>query len=71
MSIDLPSGVEAQLRALAAQQGRQLPEIVEEAIRQYIEASSITDVDAREVAETQEALVRELPPLDDWKAGDS
>ena len=32
MSIDLPSGIEEQLRALAAQQGRNLLDVVEEAI---------------------------------------
>ena len=71
MSIDLPSAVEDQLRALAAQQGRKVPDVVEEAIRQYLEASSITDVEATQIAQTQEALLRELPPEEDWQAGES
>jgi len=71
MSIDLPPAIENELRALAAQQGRNLPEVVEEAIRQYVEALSITDVDPAEVAQAQEALLKELPPDEDWKAGKS
>lgn len=46
-------------------------EVVEEAIRQYVEASAITDVDSMAIAETQESLLKELPPVDDWKAGKS
>ena len=40
-------------------------------IRQYLEATAITDVDANELAETQAALLGELPPIADWKAGDA
>ena len=41
--------------------------LVEEAVRQYLEAAAITDVDAGEVAETQDALLVELPDISDWK----
>ena len=71
MSIELPGGVEEQLRTLAARQGRDVRALVEEAIRQYLEAAAITDVDADAVAEAQAALVGELPRIPDWKAGDA
>jgi predicted transcriptional regulator len=61
MSIELPGSVEEQLRKLAAKQGRDVCALVEEAIRQYLEASAITDLDATQAAETQAALLGELP----------
>ena len=71
MSIDLPNSVEAQLRTLAQQQGRDVRAVVEEAIRLYLEAAAITDVDSNDVAETQTALLAELPPIPDWKANNA
>ena len=71
MSIELPGSVEQQLRTLAAKQGRDVRALVEEAIRQYLEAAAITDVDANELAEAQAALLSELPRIPDWKAGDA
>ena len=68
MSIELPIGVEEQLRGLAATQGRDVVELVEEAVRQYLEAVAITDVAADEVADAQAALIAELPTISDWKA---
>ena len=68
MSIDLPSSVEEQLRRLAAQQGRDVATLVQEALRQYIERAAITDIETDEVAETQAALVGELPDIAEWKA---
>ena len=68
MSIELPIGVEEQLRGLAATQGRDVVELVEEAVRQYLEAIAITDVAADEVADAQAALIAELPKISDWKA---
>jgi predicted transcriptional regulator len=67
MSIELPVRVEGQLRTLAARQGRDVGVLVEEAVRQYLEAAAITDVDAGEVAETQDALLAELSDISDWK----
>ncbi|MEE8585943.1 MAG: hypothetical protein V3T83_13940 [Acidobacteriota bacterium] len=43
----------------------------EEAVRQYLEAAAITDVDASEVAEAQAALLAELPHVTAWKAGEA
>ena len=61
MSIELPVSVGEQLRNLAAKQGRDVRTLVEESVRQYLEAVAITDLDATQVAETQTALLGELP----------
>ena len=71
MSIDLPGSVEEQLRSLAARQGRDVRTLVEEAVRQYLESSAITDLDSSQVAEAQTALLSELPTVSDWKADDA
>ncbi len=69
MSIELPGSIEEQLRSLAAKQGRDVRTLVEEAIRQYLEAAAITDLDTRDIAETQTTLLAELRDIPDWKAG--
>ena len=71
MSIELPGSVEEQLRNLAAKQGRDVRTLVEEAVRQYLDSAAITDLDATQVAETQAALLGELPHVSDWKANDA
>jgi len=71
MSIELPGSIEEQLRKLAAKQGRDVRTLVEEAVRQYLESAAITDLDATQVAETQTALLGELPHVSDWKADDA
>ncbi len=63
MSFQLPQGVEEQIRDLAKQQGRDVRVLVEEAIRLYLETEAITDLDGADVAETQTALLSELPKL--------
>ncbi len=68
MSFELPVGIEKQLRSLAAIQGREVGALLEEAVRQYVEAVAITDVENREVAEAQAALLTELPEICDWEA---
>jgi predicted transcriptional regulator len=67
MTIDLPNVVEEQLRDLAKRQNRDIAELIEDAIRQYLEAAAITDVDPKEVAETQAKLLSELPPISKWE----
>ncbi len=71
MNIDLPSGVEDELRSLAEKQGRDVRALAEEAIRHYLVSAAITDIDADDVAETQTALVGELPNLMAWEADDA
>ena len=55
---------EQELRRLAGRQGRALAEVVEAALRSYIEAEAITDVESADVAATQSALVSELTDID-------
>jgi len=69
MTIELPATVEKELRHLAVVQSRDIGELVEEAVRQYLDSSAITDLDADQVAETQMALVGELQGIPEWKAG--
>ena len=71
MTIDLPSTIEERLRDLAKRQNREIGELVEDAVRQYLEAAAITDVDPNQVADTQTKLLRELPPISKWKANDA
>jgi predicted transcriptional regulator len=71
MTIELPSIVEEQLRNLAVKQGRDVRALVEDALRQYLEFAAITDLDPSQVAETQAALLTELPNVSGWKADDA
>ena len=68
MSIELSGSVEQQLRALAAKQGRDVRTLAEEAVRQYLDAAAITDLDAADVADAQDALISELSDISAWKA---
>ncbi len=69
MSIELPATVEKALRALAVTQRRALHELVDEAVRLYLEAAALTDLTAEEVGETQLAVAGELRDLPRWKDG--
>jgi predicted transcriptional regulator len=71
MTIDLPSVVEQQLRDLAKRQNRDIAELIEDAIRQYLEAAAITDVDPNHVGETQAEVLRELFPIAKWETDDA
>jgi predicted transcriptional regulator len=71
MTIDLPSVVEEQLRDLAKRQNRDVAELIEDTIRQYLEAAAITDLDPNQVAETQAKLLSELPPISKWEVDDA
>jgi predicted transcriptional regulator len=69
MTIELPMSIEKDLRNLALVQSRDIRDLVEEAVRQYLESAAITDLDAEEVAETQVALLGELRDIPAWKGG--
>lgn len=69
MTIELPGSVEEPLRDLARRQDREIGALVEDAVRQYLEAAAITDLDSAEIAESQAALVSELSGIPAWKAG--
>lgn len=66
MSIDVSEQLEGRLRQLARQQGRALETIIEEAIRQYLDAVAITDLQPADIAATQEKLAGELTNLPAW-----
>jgi len=42
--------------------------LVEEALRQYLESASITDLEPTQIAEAQAALPGDLPHVSNWKA---
>jgi predicted transcriptional regulator len=67
MTIELPGTVEKELRTLAAKRGQDIGALLEAAVRQYLEAEAITDLDAEEIPETQMALIGELRDLPEWK----
>jgi len=69
MTIELPAQVEKELRDLAVTQNRTLGELVKDAVQQYLETAAITDLDAGQVAETQEAMLGELHGIGEWKGG--
>jgi predicted transcriptional regulator len=69
VTIDLPRVVEEQLRELAKRQNRDIADLIEDAVRQYLEAAAITDLDPNQVAETQAKLLGELPPISKWEVG--
>ena len=71
MSIQLRQNVEEQIRKLAKKQGRDVGVLVEEAVRLYLDAAAIGDLDSDDVAKAQTALLSELPEIPDWKAGDA
>ena len=71
MTIELPSVVEEQLRDLAKKQNRDVATVIEDAVRQYIDAAAITDVDLDQIAETQATLLCELPPISKWETDDA
>ena len=71
MTVELTGRTEAQLRDLAAKQGRSVGVLVDEAVRLYLETAAITDLEPAEVAEAQEALLGELGELAEWQDGDA
>ena len=69
MTIELPGIVEGPLRNLAERQKRDVNTLVAEAVRQYLEAEAITDLDPSQVAEAQLALAGELQGVVPWQGG--
>ncbi len=66
MTIQLPANLENELRQLAQERRRDLQDLVQDAIRQFIDASAITDLDSVDVAQCQIELADELPAVEDW-----
>ena len=44
MTVHVPASIEDQIKRLAQKQGRDVQVLLEEALRQYLEAAAITDV---------------------------
>ena len=68
MTIDISNSIEQQLRGIAQREGRDVGAVLEEAIRLYVEAASITDLDPDDVAETQVALAGDLSGIPSWES---
>lgn len=45
--------------------------LVEEAVRLYLDAAAITDLDTMDVGATQASLAQELSDIPEWPAEDS
>ena len=69
MTIDLSTPLAEELRHLAGVSGKDVEALVEEAVRQYVDAASITDVSSDDVAATQASLVGELSRVPAWLEG--
>ena len=59
MVIQVDNLIEQELRRLAGHQGRALADVVEAALRSYIETEAIADIEPADVAATQ-LLLRSL-----------
>jgi hypothetical protein len=60
VTLNLSSAIEAQLRTLASQQGRDVQSLAEEAIRQYLDAANITDLTTDQIRDFQMQLAPEV-----------
>jgi len=69
MVIRVGDQIEQELRRLAGHQGRALADVVEAALRSYIEAEAITDIGSTDIAATQLALLSELPEIEAAEGG--
>lgn len=65
MTVEIPSSLEKELQDLAGANGKNERTIIEEAVRQYLDGLSITDLASTEIAKSQEALLGELN-IPDW-----
>lgn len=70
MTVHLSDNLLESLRKLADAQGREMDVIVDEAVREYLVASSITDVTPEEIAATQLGLIPELEGIEPYNASD-
>ena len=64
MVMQVGDQIEQELRRLAGHQGRALADVVEAALRSYIETEAITDIESADIAATQIALLLELPEIE-------
>ena len=69
MVIQVGDQIEQELWRLAGHQGRDLADVVEAALRSYIETEAITDLESADIAATQLVLLPELPEVDGTEGG--
>ena len=61
MTFELPANVEKELRDLAEVQSREVPELVEEAVRQYLEDASAAEMSERRVQGGWDEIRQQFP----------
>ncbi|MEA2559007.1 MAG: hypothetical protein QOH06_511 [Acidobacteriota bacterium] len=61
MTFELPASLERKLRDLAEVRSRQVPDLVEEAVRQYLEGASTSDVREQRGQGSWEEIRRQFP----------
>jgi predicted transcriptional regulator len=66
MTIELPQAIETELRTVAEKQGRDILAVIEDAVQQYLDGTSITDLAPADVAEAQISVLGELSASSDW-----
>lgn len=69
MVIQVGDQIEQELRRLAGHQGRPLADVIETALRSYIEMEAITDIESTDIAATQLALLSELAEIERAEGG--
>jgi hypothetical protein len=60
MVVHLPKTLEEWLKRHAESSGRDVPSVLEDAVRKYLEASAAMDVSADDIIQTQAKLAKEL-----------
>ncbi|MBI2433227.1 MAG: ribbon-helix-helix protein, CopG family [Candidatus Hydrogenedentes bacterium] len=66
MTIELPDSLVDQLQSAASTQGRDIRALVEEAVRDYLEWTAVTETTGEEVGESQVAMLGELTDFGSW-----
>ena len=66
MTFHLSGALEGELERLAVLRGLGVEALVEEAVRQYLDAAAIADVSPEDLAQTQAAMAGELEALSAW-----
>ena len=66
MTVHLSGSLEGELERLARLRGQGVEALVEEAVRQYLDAAAITDVSPEDLAQTQSAMAGELEAWSAW-----
>jgi predicted transcriptional regulator len=66
MTVHLSGSLEGELERLARVRGQGIEALVEEAVRQYLDAAAITDLSPDDLAQTQAAMAGELEALSAW-----